>query len=92
MLKDLLRTAKREKQKYTAKQIKVNITANIAPDKNQPTEKEVLTRSFQSKARVDKNDLDYDLSDLMDTIDAFINDYAPEGSITVSISIINYTI
>lgn len=92
MLKDILASAKRETQTYTGKQIKVNITGNIAPDKKQPKEREILTRSFQSKVRVDKNNLDADLSDLMDSIDNFIADYAPKGTITVSISIVNYNI
>lgn len=91
-LTDMLKKAKRETQNYTGKQIKVNIIGNIAPDKKQPKEREVLTRSFQSKVRIDKMDLMNDLADLMDSIDNFISDYAPQGSITVSISIVNYTI
>lgn len=92
LLKEMIQKAKRETQKYTGKQIKVSIIGEIAPDKKQPKEREVLTRSFQSKVRVDKNNLDYDLNDLMDSIDSFVADYAPKGSITIEISIVNYTI
>ena len=92
LVKELIQKAKRETQKYTGKQIKVNITGNIAPDKKQPKEREVLSRSFQTKVRIDKTNLDYDINDLMDSIDSFIADYAPKGSITVEISIVNYNI
>lgn len=88
----IIRKAELEKQKYTAKQIKVNITSEIFPDKNQKDLKETSTKSFQSKARVDKMELIDDFDDLEDAFDSYVGSYEPEGAITVSVSIVNYSI
>lgn len=93
LLQDVLKRAKRETQKYTAKQIKVNIKSDIIPNAKLDKDfREIADRSFQTKARVVKNDLDADMADLEGSIYGYIDGYAPKGSIVVSISIVNYII
>ena len=93
LLQDVLKRAKKETQKYTAKQIKVNIKSDIIPNAKLDKDfREITDRSFQSKARVDKDNLDYDIDDLANSIEGYITNYAPKGSIVVSISIVNYII
>jgi len=93
LIQKALDIAKRETQDFDGKQLKVNINANIIPNKKLDKDfRETQNRSFQTKVRVKKDSLDYDMFDLDSAVDSFVADYEPSGNITISVSIVNYTI
>lgn len=76
-------------QKYDGKQIKINIEADIVPD-SKSKDRVITNKSWQTMARRNKADLEYDMDELVNGIDAYITKYKPKGSITITISIVNY--
>lgn len=92
-LKEVLSKTKRQTQKFSGKQIKINITSEILPDKKlDESFREKGTRSTQTKARMLVADLDDDMDDIMDIVNSYVAKYEPVGNIVVSITIVNYTV
>ena len=92
-LRNALKTAKRETQKYSGKQIKITIKSDIIPDRKLDKDfRELSERTYQTKVRVFKDDLEFDIDDLIDSIDEYIAKYEPEGSVVITVSVVNYTI
>lgn len=76
-------------QKYDGKQIKINIEADIIPD-SKLKDRVITDRSWQTMVRRNKDDLEYDIDELIEGIDRYISKYKPRGSITITVSIVNY--
>ena len=92
-LKEVLSKAQRQTQKFSGKQIKINITSDIIPNKKLDKDfREVSSRSTQTKARMLVADLDDDIDDIMDDVSNYIAEYDPSGNIVISITIVNYTV